>query len=390
MWSERYRPKSLSEMVGNEESRARLVLWLEKWKPHSKAAILVGPPGTGKTTMAHLLSARSGVNLVELNASDTRTKEKLSKKIGEVLSSASLFGERSLIFLDEVDGLAGRSDYGAVEFIKDSVKTSENPIIMAANDPESDQVIKLGAVSTVIRIRPPPPREVHLYLRMIAKEEGLSVSDDELTEIVKSAGGDLRYALNALQSGAAGLKDVELTAVQSINAFFDASDPKSALAAIRAHPGQPRDRLRDLFGSVMKARLPDEKRAEALDVISRADLLLGRMLRGKDWRLLRYFDSMLAYGLKETLEGERLQYAQDFLPWNMQLRVWNDSKKIKEIAGAAGPRLGTSGRESLVEDFPYMMVLCSSKKFREEFVKSLGLEEPIATFVVKEAGRSVR
>lgn len=388
MWAERYRPRSLGAMVGNEESRAKLVAWLEKWKPHSKAAILVGPPGTGKTTMVHLLAARSGVNLVELNASDTRTKEKLSKKIGEVLSSASLLGERSLIFLDEVDGLAGRSDYGAVEFIKDSVKRSENPIIMAANDPESDQVSKLEAVSTLIRIRPPPPREVHLYLRMIAKEEGLRASDEELTEIVKSAGGDLRYAVNALQSGAAGLKDVELTAAQSVNAFFDAPDGKSALAAIRAYPGQPRDRLRDLFASIMKARLPEEKRAEALDVVSRADLLLGRILRGKDWRLLRYFDSMLAYGLKETLGGEKLQYAQDFLPWNLQLRVWNDSKKIREIAGVAGPRLGTSGRGSLVEDFPYMMILCSSKKFREEFVKSLGLEESINTFVIKEAGRS--
>ena len=388
MWAEKYRPKTMSAMVGNEESRARLVAWLEKWKPHSKAAMLVGPPGTGKTTMVHLLAARSGFNLVELNASDTRTKEKLSKKIGEVLSSASLFGERSMIFLDEVDGLAGRSDYGAVEFIKDSVKRSENPIVMAANDPESDQVNKLEAVSTLIRIRPPPPREVHLYLSMIAKAEGLRATDEELADIVKSAGGDLRYAINALQSGAAGLKDVELTAVQSVNAFFDAPDGKSALAAIKEYPGQPRDRLRDLFASVMKARLTDEKRARTLDVISRADILLGRMLRGRDWRLLRYFDSTLAYGLKEALEGEKLQYAQDFLPWNTQLRVWNDSKKIREIASVAGPRLGISGRGSLVEDFPYMMVLCSSKKFREDFVKSLGLEETIATFVVKEAGRS--
>jgi replication factor C large subunit len=340
--------------------------------------------------MVHLLAARAGLNLVELNASDVRTKEKLSRKIGVVLSSTSLLGERSLIFLDEVDGLAGRADYGALEFIKDSIKESENPIAMAANDPESDQVRKLAEGSVLVRIRPPPPREVQLYLRMIATEEGLTATEESLAETVESAGGDLRYAVNALQSGGPGMKDVELTSSQAINAFFDAPDGPSALKALRAHPGQPRDRLRDLFASVMKARLPDEKRAAALEVISRADLLMGRISRGQDWRLLRYFDSTLAYGLKPLLSGESLQYSQDFLPWNLQLRVWNDSKKIKEIAAAVGPKLGVSQRGSLVEDFPYMMFLCSRKEFRDEFVRRLNLEEPLATFVAKEAGRVKR
>ena len=75
--------------------------------------LLVGPPGTGKTTLVTLLAKETGMNLVDLNASDVRTKDKLQKRMGEAMSTVSLFGERSLIFLDEVDGLAGRSDYGA-------------------------------------------------------------------------------------------------------------------------------------------------------------------------------------------------------------------------------------------------------------------------------------
>jgi replication factor C large subunit len=374
-------------MIGNEDSRMRLVRWLDKWKPGAKAALLVGPPGTGKTTMVHLLAEVSGLNLVELNASDTRTKERLSKKIGEVLGSTSLLGERSLVFLDEVDGLAGRSDYGAVEFIKDSVKRSENPVVMAANNADSDQVGKLASVSLLIQIRPPPPREVHLYLKTIARKEKLQASDDELSNIVRAAGGDIRFAVNALQSGTKGLKDVEMTAAQSINAFFDASDAASALKALRAYPDQPRDRLRDLFGSVVKARLAESDRARALEVISRGDVLLGRIAKGKDWRLLRYFDTMLAYGLKESLGEERLRYSRDILPWSLQLRVWNDSKKIREIARIAGPRLGTSQRGMLIEDFPYMMVLCNSPKFREELARSLNLDESFGAFMEKEAGR---
>ena len=112
------------------------------------------------------------MNLVDLNASDVRTKEKLQRKMGEAMSTVSLFGERSLIFLDEVDGLAGRADIGAVEFIKESVKESQNPIVMAANDPDSDEIKKLSSSCVPIRFRPPPPREVEMYLREVAAGRG--------------------------------------------------------------------------------------------------------------------------------------------------------------------------------------------------------------------------
>jgi len=92
MWSEKYRPNSLEEMTGNDEVRRKLVGWLGKWKPGGRAALLVGPPGTGKTTVVHLVARKLGLNLVELNASDARTKERLSNRLGEIISSTNLFG----------------------------------------------------------------------------------------------------------------------------------------------------------------------------------------------------------------------------------------------------------------------------------------------------------
>jgi replication factor C large subunit len=388
LWSEKYRPASLEEMVGNEEGRAKLQLWLKRWKPGSKAALLVGPPGTGKTTTVHLVAMEAELQLVELNASDSRTKEKLSRKVGEAIASTSLFGGRSLIFLDEVDGLAGRADFGAVEFIKDAVKKSQSPVVMAANDPESDEVRKLGSAASKIEFRKPEPAEVVKRLERIAQKERLAVSKDEITKMAQAANGDLRAAINFLQSGIPGRKDEEMTASESVNAFFDAADENAALRALRAYPRQPRDKIKDIFTAVVRSRVHEERKSGALEVLSRADVLMGRIMKGKDWRLLRYLDPLLANELWKALGDGGPRFTLDAVPWPLQLRIWNDSRKLKDIAALMGKRVGISQRSFLVEDMPYLLLLCADGGFREELAKSLNLEENYATFLAKEGGRA--
>jgi replication factor C large subunit len=390
LWSEKYRPESLEEMVGNEEGRAKLLLWLRKWKPGAKAALLLGPPGTGKTTTVHLTAGKLGLQLVELNASDSRTKERLSKRIGEAISSSSLFGGGSLIFLDEVDGLAGRADYGAIDFIKDAVRRSESPVVMAANDPESDEVKKLGSSTMKIEFRKPELDQVEKRLETIAAKEKAGMGKEELAKIAKAANGDIRAAINFLQSGIPAQKDEELTAAESINAFFEALDEKAALRALRAYPGQPREKLRDIFVAVARSRVHEERKAAALEVISRADVIMGRIMRGGDWRLLRYLDPMLASDLWRALGDGGLRYTLDAVPWPLQLRIWNDSKKLKEIALLSGRRLGTSQKGFLVQDMPYLLRMCAEKEFRGEFARSLNLEENYEEFLAREAVRGSR
>jgi replication factor C large subunit len=390
MWSEKHRPRSLDRVVGNEDGRAKLVAWLGKWKAGGRAALLVGPPGTGKTTTVHLTAEKLGLQLVELNASDTRTKDKLSKRIGEVVGSTGLYGTRSLIFLDEVDGLAGRSDYGAIDFIKDAIRHSENPVVMAANDPDSDEVRKLTSVSTRIVFTKPGLEEVEEFLSRIAAEEGVPVEEGIIPAIARAANGDLRSAVNLLQVGGVATKDEELSAAQAVDSFFGAVNEKSALKAIRAYPRQPREKLRDLFVAVVRARVIDERRSEALEVLSRADVLMGRIMRGQDWRLLRYLDPMLASELWKALGDGGTRYTMDAVPWPLQLRIWNDARKLKDIALLVGRRLGTAQKGSLVADMPYILLLSRDRAFRAKLVRSLDLEENYAEFLVKEAARTGR
>ncbi|HYC26405.1 MAG TPA: hypothetical protein VEB67_00090, partial [Nitrososphaerales archaeon] len=224
----------------------------------------------------------------------------------------------------------------------------------------------------------------------IAGEEGMQVSQEEISKIAKAAHGDLRVALNFLQSGLPMPKDEEATAAQAIDGFFFASDRKEALRALRSYPGQPRDKIRDLFTAVVKSRVHEERKASALDALSKADIVMGRMLRGKDWRLLRYLDALLASELWAALGDGGPKYTADAVPWPLLVRIWNDSKKMKDIASAAGRRLGTSQRGFLVQDAPYVFTLCEGKSFRDAFVESLGLEENYAEFISKEAQRTAR
>jgi replication factor C large subunit len=349
-----------------------------------------GPPGTGKTTTVHLAAEELGLQLVELNASDARTKEKMSKKVGQLIGSVNLFGTRSLIFLDEVDGLAGRADYGAIDFIKEAVRKSANPVVMAANDPGSDEVKKLARVTSRIEFERLPLEEVVEHIAGIAKKEGASMEKEELTAIAKASNGDVRSAINFLQAGGAAPKDEDKTAAQAVDEFFDAPNEKAALRALRSYPGQPREKVRDLFTAVVKARVHDDRRSGALEVLSRADVLMGRIMRGKDWRLLRYLDPILASELWSALGDGGARFTMDAVPWPMQLRIWNDSRKLKDIGLMAGRRMRISQKGSLVEDIPYIMLLCRDKEFREGMVKSLNLEDNYAEFFAKEAVRAGR
>jgi replication factor C large subunit len=336
MLSERMRPKQIALLIGNEEPRLQLMKWLKNWKIGSKAILVTGPPGVGKSTSIYAAALELGYTVVEYNASDFRTKTKLSGALGGALENASLFGqqERMLVFLDEVDGLSGRADYAGIEFILEFIENATIPVAMAANVEDDPKLRKLAQKSQVIHFGPVNADLVFIFLKSISKREGIQVSKDTLRQISSSCKGDVRYALNLLQTL---LGDNPLSFQTDKQFFSDASALDAILASVsleealqklRQYDASPIDKIRTVFDCVVSSKtLTDEERAKSLEMLAQADLLLQKINRNQRWRLLRYLDRYLAL----VVLSKTLKRSDSSIPWNLRLSIWNDGRVTREF-----------------------------------------------------------
>src|SRR3989475_7204916 len=135
-WTVKHRPKTTQEIAGNKLAIDKLKQWLDSWnkgKPTKAAVLLYGSPGVGKTVVSETVARERGWDLVEINASDKRSGEILSKIAGLASTQASLFSKGRLILLDEVDGINLRTDSGAIIALLPGIKESQVSIVLPPN-----------------------------------------------------------------------------------------------------------------------------------------------------------------------------------------------------------------------------------------------------------------
>src|SRR6266516_2048814 len=230
-WTEKHRPKTLEEIVGNPTAVAELRKWAEAWqrgRPEKRAVALQGDPGVGKTSAALALASEMGWSIVEMNASDSRNAEAIRKVAtrGAVLQTFSDTGEfleienggRKLIVLDEADNIFGREDKGGVAAIVEMIQRTQQPVVLIVNDyyALTRRSSSLKRLCKTIKFQGVHEDAMKNILRTIASREGVEVADDVLEVIVERAGGDLRSAINDLESLAVGKRSLVAEATRSL------------------------------------------------------------------------------------------------------------------------------------------------------------------------------
>lgn len=368
MWSEKHRPKQIIDMVGNEESRKSLVDWIVKWKKGVKPILLVGPPGIGKTTIAHLAAKEFGYDLVGMNASDVRNKSNIEELLSPLLGNTSLLG-KPLIFIDEVDGIHGRADFGGVEALLKILKEPTIPIILAANSDDSDKMKNIKKTTKVIYLKPLPPRLLGLYLNKVLKDEGAKLSPGTIIKIIVECKGDIRSLLNMAQAQLGGfdvLSDKSFEALDieaGVNAFFKAKTKQEAQSVLYSLRIDPREKINAFYSSIVTSNVSNNDLIKLLDVMSEADVLYGKIMKTQEWRLLRYLDNIL---LKLYSENLPVQYSQYNLSWPLLNKIRWDGKVIKSLAVNLARRFHVSKSTIATFYLPYILFCTKNKKLELE------------------------
>ena len=369
MWSEKYRPQCMIELVGNEDSRKLFVEWFQKWRKGTKPLLIVGPPGTGKTTLANLASRDFGYDMIGLNASDVRNKKNIQEILEPILGNQTVLGE-PMIFIDEVDGIHGRSDYGGVEALINILKEATIPIILAANYDKSDKMKKIKKAVTTIYTRPLSPRLLRLYLNMILEKESANINPGNLIKLISESNGDIRSLINSAQALVTGFEPLmeksfeSLDVEDGINAFYKAKSINEARGVLYSMRIDPREKINAFYSSIISSGASNLELDASLQIISDADILFGRIMKTQEWRLLRYLDAIL---LNLYKKDSVVRYSRYNLSWPVLNRIRWDGSKLKSIASNLSKKLHISSSTFATFYLPYILFCMKNDSLELEF-----------------------
>ena len=337
-WTEKYRPKSLDEIIGNERAITALRNWAHTWNvkgktPGKRAVILSGKAGTGKTSSALALANDLGWTVLELNASDARNATIIrriatSGAIHETFDDQGRFipinrGGRKLIILDEADNLYERieksnqvddfSDRGGKKAIIETIRITNQPIVLIVNDYYS--LIKGGGevlkqLCQVIQFYGVNPGQIVDLLKRICMEENIHADLKLLQTIADRSKGDVRSAVNDLQSVCLNRRQVDL---ESLNALGYRDREKIIFDALRdIFKTRDLQNIKDCSQNVdippetfllwINENLPREyididDLIKGYDALSKADLFFGRVYRRQYYGLWSYACDLMQGGV---------------------------------------------------------------------------------------------
>jgi DNA polymerase III delta prime subunit len=315
-WTDQYRPKSKEEVVGNREAVDKLDKWIKSWAnkpPKKRAAFVYGPPGTGKTAAVQALATEKGYDLLEINASDSRTKNRIEEVLGKAAGqTVTVFGRPRMILLDEMEGVSGQKDRGGITAISNVIKTTRIPIVLVSTTIGENMESKFRPLrdkATLIEFQPVPFGEVYKSLERISRENGVKVHPEALETLAIRSRGDLRSAINDLETVARGKTEVDPCDIEwmgerdrqdytpnIINTIFSARSLWEARQTI----SQSMIPYEDLFDWIYE-NLPlviDEpgERLQALETLAKADVYQKRA-RSSNYRLLKYMFNLMTGGV---------------------------------------------------------------------------------------------
>ena len=372
-WVEKYAPKSLGEVVGNAKIKAQIEVWANKWAQGipQKPLLLMGPPGVGKTTMAHLVGKEYFSETIELNASDKRSYDIIKNTVGESSKTRSLFHDGyKLIIMDEVDGISGRDDSGGVRAINETIKDAKNPLIMMANDPYSKRITSIKNKCQQIKFTKIHTNTINAQLKRICSQENIEYDPETLKELSKQSNGDLRSAITSLEAivdnsrkitpeslSVISQKDVEQNIFDSVRTILKSKTPEHVIDAMRVE-AQPQFLIELIAENIPREYERTDEIAKAYEQIALADLNLGRAFKTQNYTYWKYAFLFMGRGVASSKKETYKKFVR-YTNSTVYAKL-SKSRKTRNLEGDVtskmSKRLHTSPKE-LINQLPYYEIL---------------------------------
>jgi len=379
-WTEKYRPSTLSEVRGNNKARDSLKEWADTWDGHREAVILHGTPGVGKTSAAHALANDMDWPTIELNASDSRTKDVINQVAGEAAKSGTLTAGgagRRLVIMDEADNIHGNADRGGARAIGSLVKEAGQPMILIANEyyemsnslRNSCQDIEFSAVQK---------RSIVPVLRDICRKEGVEYTDAAIEDIAEQNSGDLRGAIKDLQATAEGRDRIE--ADDYVSGERDTSSGIFEYLDVVLKEGSAEEALKESYDvdetpddliNWIEDNMPKDyegaELARAYGHLSDADRWLGRVRATQNYSFWRYAGDAMTAGVAAARDGKKSGWTRYGPPsyWSKLGRSKGARNTRDYIARQIAAIDGVSMRTARREVMPFLATMTHHCKNRE-------------------------
>jgi replication factor C large subunit len=398
-WAEKYRPQTLSQVVGHNKAVEELKQWAQSWLqriPEARAVVLYGRAGIGKTSAAHALAHDMGWEAIEMNASDQRTADIIEKIAGAASQMSSLEGRKRLLIMDEADNIHGTSDRGGERAIVEIIKKTNQPIVLIANE-LYDMSAGLRGACKPIQFNSVMSRSMIPALKKIAEIEGVTLELGVLEKITENANGDLRSAINDLQAMAQGKTKLGLADIVDVQRDTKENIFKVMVKILKgrnireAHEStynldeNPADLISWIDENLPLEYTEKEDLEMGYYYLSRASTFLGRVNRRQNYNMWRYASILMTGGVvvaRSHRYGGFVKYQPPSV-W----RKLGATKSMRQIRDSTALKIGTHCHVSKAytrsQLFPFFRMLMNDGKYAPKVAALLAFELEEIAFLLE-------
>jgi replication factor C large subunit len=300
-----------------------------------------------------------------------------------------------MLFLDEVDGIAGNEDRGGVNAIIKIIENTRTPIIMAANDPDLEKLRPLKKICLIIRFQQARIPLIIITLKKICEQERIAYEFEALEKIALNSQGDVRSAINDLQglseegkvltvqdTLALGLRNKSISIYETLKGYFASKNVAEAATLLSFSNVEYDDLLMSIDDNVSRRYTDPVELARAYDYLSQADVFRGR-IGTENWHLLKYFFNNLARAAAVNPESYGPMEFVTPPPIRVITLFWTKAKRtmLNGICTKIGSQCHVSKYEAKMIYVPYLRLILQQKKKAPALIEWLKLTPEEVTFL---------